>query len=177
MARDRSAMSAIAANEEIHQLLKQGYKFVDSTDEGDDVVVRFIDWNIPENNHFLLCSQMFISGEIETRRPDLIGFVNGLPLVFIELKASHKQLINAYKDNLKDYRNTIPQLFHYNQLIILSNGIQSRVGTVSSQWEHFAEWKKIASEDEERKVSLEVAIRGTCDKSRLLDLVENFTLL
>ncbi|WP_257295847.1 type I restriction endonuclease subunit R [Endozoicomonas sp. YOMI1] len=176
MARDRSAMSAIAANEEIHQLLKQGYKFVDSTDEGDDVVVRFIDWNTPENNHFLLCSQMFISGEIETRRPDLIGFVNGLPLVFIELKASHKQLINAYKDNLKDYRNTIPQLFHYNQLIILSNGIQSRVGTVSSQWEHFAEWKKIASEDEERKVSLEVAIRGTCDKSRLLDLVENFTL-
>ena len=176
IARDRSAMSPIAANEEVYLLLKQGYKHVDHSGEGDDVVIRYIDWNMPDNNDFLLCSQMFINGEIETRRPDLLGFVNGMPLVFIELKASHKQLINAYKDNLKDYRNTIPQLFHYNQLIILSNGIQSRVGTVSSQWEHFAEWKKIASEEEERKVSLEVAIRGTCDKTRLLDLVENFTL-
>ncbi|MCW7555923.1 type I restriction endonuclease subunit R [Endozoicomonas gorgoniicola] len=176
IARDRSVMSPIAANEEVYLLIKQGYKHVDHSGDGDDVVIRYIDWNEPGNNDFLLCSQMFISGEIETRRPDLLGFVNGLPLVFIELKASHKQLINAYKDNLKDYRNTVPQLFHYNQLIILSNGIQSRIGTVSSQWEHFAEWKKIASEDEERKVSLEVAIRGTCDKKRLLDLVENFTL-
>ena len=176
IARDRSVMSPIAANEEVYLLIKQGYKHVDHSGDGDDVVIRYIDWNKPDNNDFLLCSQMFISGEIETRRPDLLGFVNGLPLVFIELKASHKQLINAYKDNLKDYRNTVPQLFHYNQLIILSNGIQSRIGTASSQWEHFAEWKKIASEDEERKVSLEVAIRGTCDKKRLLDLVENFTL-
>lgn len=107
---------------------------------------------------------------------DLVGFVNGLPLVFIELKTSHRKLINAYKDNLKDYRSTIPQLFWYNQLIILSNGIQSRVGTISSGWEHFSEWKKIASEKEERRVSLEVVLRGTCDKTRLLDIIENFTL-
>ena len=176
MAHDRSSMSPIAANEEVYLLLKQGYKYVDNSDDGEDAVVQYIDWEKPENNHFLLCSQMSITGDIETRRPDLLGFVNGLPLVFIELKTSHKQLINAYKENLKDYRSTIPQLFHYNQLILLSNGIKSRIGTVSSEWEHFAEWKKIASEDEPRKVSLEVAIRGTCDKNRLLDLVENFTL-
>ena len=112
IARDRSAMSPIAANEEVYLLIKQGYKHVDHSGDGDDIVIRYIDWNEPDNNDFLLCSQMFISGEIVTRRPDLLGFVNGLPLVFIELKASHKQLINAYKDNLKDYRNTIPQLFH-----------------------------------------------------------------
>jgi type I restriction enzyme R subunit len=174
LTRDRSVMSAIAANEQIYQLIKEGYKFVTPDEDEDDVTVRIIDWQNPENNDFLLCSQMNITGEIETRRPDLLGFVNGLPLVFIELKASHRRLINAYKDNLKDYRDTIPNLFWYNQLILLSNGIQSRVGSITSQWEHFADWKKINSEKEARKVSLEVVLRGTCEKSRLLDVIENY---
>jgi type I restriction enzyme R subunit len=90
--------------------------------------------------------------------------------------ASHKNLFTAYKNNLSDYRKEIPQLFHYNQLIILSNGVQSQVGTISSQWEHFSEWKKIESEKEKRRLSLEVVIRGVCEKSRLLDIVENYTL-
>ncbi|MEA1890222.1 MAG: type I restriction endonuclease subunit R, partial [Pseudomonadota bacterium] len=85
-----------------------------------------------------------------------------------------RRLINAYKENLKDYRDTIPQIFWHNQLIILSNGIQSRVGSITSEWEHFADWKKINSEKEDRKVSLEVVLRGTCEKSRLLDIIENF---
>ena len=174
LTRDRSAMSAIAANEQIYLLLKEGYKFVTPDEDEDDVTVKIIDWQNPENNDFLLCSQMSITGEIETRRPDLLGFVNGLPLVFIELKASHRRLINAYRDNLKDYRDTIPNLFCYNQLIVLSNGIQSKVGSITSQWEHFADWKKINSEKEARKVSLEVVLRGTCEKSRLLDLIENY---
>lgn len=176
MARDRSAMSMIAANEVIYLLLKEGYTYTTDAEGEEDCTVRYIDWEKPTENDFLLCSQMSISGEIETRRPDLLGFINGLPLVFIELKASHKNLINAYKDNLSDYRNTIPQLFHYNQLILLSNGVQSRVGTISSQWEHFSEWKKIESEKEPRKVSLEVVIRGVCEKKRLLDIIENFIL-
>jgi len=173
LTRDRSVMSGIAANEQIYLLLKEGYKFVTPDDE-DDVTVKIIDWQNPQNNDFLLCSQMSITGEIETRRPDLLGFVNGLPLVFIELKASHRRLINAYKKNLKDYRDTIPHLFWYNQLILLSNGIQSKIGSITSQWEHFADWKKINSEKEERKVSLEVVLRGTCEKSRLLDVIENY---
>jgi len=93
IARDRSAMSPIAANEKIYQLLREGYKYKASDDEEDDVTVRVVDWQIPEDNDFLLCSQMSITGEIETRRPDLLGFVNGLPLLFVELKARHKQLI------------------------------------------------------------------------------------
>lgn len=180
--RDRSVMSDIAANEAIYDLLKNGYTYVGSSlsaggsEDDEDYVVKYVDWQCAENNDFLLCSQMSISGEIETRRPDLLGFVNGLPLVFIELKASHKNLLNAYKDNLRDYRKTIPQLFHFNQVIILSNGVQSRVGTISSQWEHFAEWKKIESEQEERRVSLEVVIRGVCERERLLDIIENYIL-
>ncbi|GGA77244.1 DEAD/DEAH box helicase [Neiella marina] len=176
ISRDRSAMSDIAANEEVYGLLKDGYTYATDAADEEDCVVRFVDWETPSENDFLLCSQMSISGEIETRRPDLLGFVNGLPLVFIELKASHKNLLNAYKDNLSDYRKTIPQLFYFNQLIILSNGVQSRVGTISSQWEHFSEWKKIESEQEARRVSLEVVIRGVCDRTRLLDIVENYTL-
>ncbi|MGH1461181.1 MAG: type I restriction endonuclease subunit R [Neptuniibacter sp.] len=176
ISRDRSAMGPIAANEEVYDLLKDGYDYISNAEDEEDCTVRYIDWSEPSANDYLLCSQMTISGEIENRRPDLLGFVNGLPLLFVELKASHKELINGYKDNLKDYRNTIPQLFVFNQIIIISNGIQSRVGTISSQWEHFAEWKKIESESEPRKVSLEVVIRGVCEQNRLLDIIENYVL-
>lgn len=175
IARDRSAMTSISANEAIYELLQNGYVYT-TQDDDDDCVVRYVDWNCATENDFLLCSQMSITGEIETRRPDLIGFINGLPFVFVELKASHKNLLTAYKDNLSDYRNTIPQLFTFNQLIILSNGVQSKVGSISSQWEHFAEWKKIESESEQRRVSLEVVIRGVCEQSRLLDIIENYVL-
>ena len=124
-------MSTIAANEVINQLLKDGYTYTTDAEGEEDCIVRYIDWEKPTENDFLLCSQMSISGDSfenvrETRRPDLLGFVNGLPLLFVELKASHKNLINAYKDNLSDYRNSIPQLFHYNQLILLSVNGQLR---------------------------------------------------
>ncbi|MBT4079069.1 MAG: type I restriction endonuclease subunit R [Gammaproteobacteria bacterium] len=176
LSRDRSAMSMIAANEQIYLLLREGYRYQSGEEGEEDLTVRIIDWSAPANNDFLLCSQMTITGEIETRRPDLIGFVNGLPLLFVELKASHRQLIHAYRDNLADYRTTIPHLFWFNQLILLSNGVQSKLGTISSSWEHFAEWKKIESEKEPRKVSLEVAIRGMCEQGRFLDLIENYSL-
>ncbi|TKG32473.1 type I restriction endonuclease subunit R [Vibrio breoganii] len=176
ISRDRSAMTSISANEEVYELLINGYVYTTNAEDEEDCVVQYIDWSNTSNNDFLLCSQMSITGEIETRRPDLIGFVNGLPLVFIELKASHKNLLTAYKNNLSDYKNTIPKLFTYNQIIILSNGVQSKVGSISSQWEHFAEWKKIECEKEERRVSLEVVIRGVCEQSRLLDIIENYTL-
>jgi type I restriction enzyme R subunit len=176
LTRDRSVMSSIAANEACYKLLKEGVKVKACADDEDFITVQVIDWQSAENNNFLLCSQLWITGEIETRRPDLIGFVNGLPLVFIELKASSRQLIDAYKDNLADYKSVIPQLFWFNQLVILSNGVQSKVGTISSQWEHFSEWKKIEREDEPRVVSLETVIRGTCDKGRLIDIIENFIL-
>lgn len=176
VARDRSAMTDISANEEVYELLINGYVYTTNAEDEEDCVVQYVDWSNASNNDFLLCSQMSITGEIETRRPDLMGFVNGLPLLFIELKASHKNLLTAYKNNLSDYKNTIPQLFIFNQIIILSNGVQSKVGSISSQWEHFAEWKKIENEKEQRRVSLEVVIRGICEQNRLLDIIENYTL-
>ena len=177
--RDRSAMSMAAANREVYDLIKNGVKVEIGKPDGDGQTietVKVIDWDNARNNDFFLASQLWITGQMHTRRADLIGFVNGLPLVFIELKAAHRRLETAYTGNLNDYKDTIPQLFWYNALIILSNGSQSRIGSVTAAWEHFAEWKKIDSEGEEGIISLETMLRGTCDKARLLDMVENFTL-
>ena len=179
LVRDRAAMAPVRANREIHLLLKNGARVkISDPDGGGETVelVKLIDWNTPANNDFLLVSQFWVTGEMYTRRADLVGFVNGIPLVFIELKAAHARLETAYTGNLTDYKNAIPQLFWYNALIVLSNGSQSRIGSMTANWEHFAEWKKINSEGEEGVVSLETTIRGTCDKARLLDLAENFTL-
>jgi len=179
LTRDRSRMSMVAANREIYHLLKNGVRVRVPDPEGDGEtveVVRVVDWDDPANNDILLCSQFWVTGEMHTRRADLVGFVNGLPLLFIELKAAHRRLETAYTGNLRDYKDTVPQLFWPNALIILSNGSQSRVGSVTAGWEHFAEWKKVGSEDEAGRVSLETMLRGVCDPARLLDLVENFTL-
>jgi len=176
--KDRSAMSMVNANHEIWRLLKDGVKVETENKKGERRIerVKVIDFENPKENHFMLVSQMWITGELHKRRPDLIGFVNGLPLVLIELKASHKNLRNAYQENIRDYKDTISQLFWYNAFIIISNGIETKVGTLTSAYEHFNEWKKIKSESEEGRVSLETAIKGTCEPSRLLDIVENFTL-
>ncbi len=177
--RDRSRMSAVAANREIYLMLKSGVRVpvADPDGDGESVeVVRVVDWENSANNDFLLCSQFWVTGEMHTRRADLVGFVNGMPLLFIELKATHRRLETAWKDNLRDYKDTVPQLFWANAFIILSNGSQSRLGTVSAGWEHFADWKKIGSESEAGRVSLETMLRGVCDPVRFLDLVENFTL-
>src|SRR6266581_3157899 len=178
LTRDRSALSPANANSEIYQLLKQGIPIRISAGEDAELVeaVRVIDWNNPTTNDFFLASQFWISGEMYRKRADLVGFVNGLPLIFIELKAAHKRVENAYHDNLRDYKDTIPQIFWYNAFIILSNGHQSRIGSMTAGWEHFFEWKKISNEQEKGVVSLETMVRGTCEKSRLVDIVENFTL-
>jgi len=180
LTRDRSVMSMAAANREVYQLLKDGVKVnIPGSEEGYDEkteVVRVIDWKEPWNNDFFLASQFWVTGEMYKRRADLVGFVNGLPLVLVELKAAHKQIENAFNKNLKDYKDTIPHLFWYNGFIILSNGSDSKIGSISAEWEHFTDWKKINSEGEEGIISLETMIWGTCLPERLLDIAENFTL-
>ena len=176
--KDRSALSMVNANYEVWQLLKDGVKVETENERGErqTETAKIIDFENPKENHFMLVSQLWITGELHKRRPDLIGFVNGIPLVLIELKASHKNLRNAYSQNIRDYKDTIPQLFWYNAFIIISNGIESKVGTLTGAYEHFNEWKKIKDEKEVGKVSLETVIKGTCEPSRLLDIVENFIL-
>ncbi len=181
LTKDRSAMSPARANQAVCKLLRDGikvmYKRGDDEDQEETVeTIRLIDWNDPGNNDFLLVSQFWISGDYGKKRADLVGFVNGIPLVFIELKASHKKLELAYEKNLCDYKDTIPQVFWYSAFIILSNGSKARIGSMTAGFEHFAEWKKIDDESEPGRISLETMIRGTCDKRRLLDLVENFML-
>ena len=148
--KDRTAMSMVNANHEIWQLIRDGVKVETENERGEQQTetVKIIDFENPKENHFMLVSQLWITGELHTRRPDLIGFVNGLPLVLVELKASHKNLRNAYQQNIRDYKDTIPQLFWYNAFIIISNGIESKAGTITGAYEHFNEWKKIADEKE-----------------------------
>jgi type I restriction enzyme R subunit len=178
LVRDRRAMSIVHANREIYQLLKDGVKVSWKNPQGETVTdkVKVIDWQHPENNKFFLASQFWITGDLYKRRCDLVGFVNGIPLMVMENKTSHKNLKNAYDENIRDYKTAIPQLFRYNAFIILSNGSRSAIGTISSEWEHFSEWKRINSEGETGIVSIETMVRGTCDKEKFLDIVENFIL-
>jgi type I restriction enzyme R subunit len=179
LARDRSAMSLEAANREIYQHLKEGLTVsVPDREHGGQKVERLtiVDWEFPENNDFLLVSQFSVTGPLYTCRPDLVGFVNGLPWVVIELKKPGVPARSAFDENLTHYKQQIPALFWSNALLIASNGTDSRVGSLTANWERWVEWKRIEREDEPRRVSLEVVLRGTCDRTRLLDLVENFTL-
>lgn len=174
----RHLMTPVAANREVYDLLKNGVKVETRTEEGgiEIATVHLVDWNEFSNNDYLLVSQFKVAGDMYNRRTDLLAFVNGFPLVLVEFKAPHEPVKNAYDRNLTDYKNTVPHLFWYNASIILSNGIATKVGSVTAFWEHFADWKRIASEDEAPQSSIEAAIRGTCDHQRLLDLVESFTL-
>jgi type I restriction enzyme R subunit len=176
---DRSAMSAARANQAVYRILKDGVKvtFKKADEEEESVeIVKLVDWNDEANNDFLLTSQLWISGDYGKKRADLVGFVNGIPLVFIELKASHKKLELAFEKNLSDYKDTISQVFWFNAFVILSNGSKARIGSMTAGIEHFAEWKKIDNEKESGIISLDTMIRGTCEKRKLLDFVENFTL-
>ena len=139
------------ANQQIHALLRDRVEVSVRQPDGTTLPEKLtvIDWENPENNDFLLVSQLWVHSDLYHRRTDLVGFVNGIPLVFIELKASHRNLKHAYDDNLRDYRDAIPHLFTPNGFIVLSNGAETKVGTITSGWEFFSEWKKINSEGEE----------------------------
>lgn len=138
--------------------------------------LKVFDFNEAGNNNFLAVRQLWIEGKSRReRRPDIIGFVNGIPLLFIELKAAHRKLENAYNDNLTDYKDVIPKLFHCNAFVLLSNGLESRVGSITGKYRHFHEWKRI-TEDEDGIVALDRIIVGICEKQRFMDLYENFIL-
>jgi type I restriction enzyme R subunit len=176
---DRSAQIAVNANRDVYRLLKDGVKVKVADEHGGHTIetLRVIDWTTPANNAFFLASQMWVAGDMYRRRCDLLGFVNGLPLVFIELKKPSVPLKSAYDGNLKDYKGqSVPQLFHPNAFILLSNGADTKVGTLTSAWEHFFDWKRVDDEAEVGKVGLERALRGLMEPARLLDYVENFTV-
>ena len=166
-------------NHEKYNFLKDGIP-VNYKDAKGEIVrnkkIRVFDFDNSENNNYIAVQQLWMEGKSKRKkRPDVVGFVNGLPLVFIELKGINVKLRAAYEKNLSDYKNTIPKMFHCNAFVILSNGVESKIGSITSKYEHFHDWKRISEEDE-GIVSLDIIIKGTCEKRRLLDLFENFIL-
>lgn len=164
-------------NKAKYQLLKNGVEvsFTNAQGKSEKKTLKIFDYKDYNNNEFLAVRQLEVSGELYNRRPDVVGFVNGIPLVFIELKSHAVDLRSAYEDNFKDYKDTIPHLFHHNAFVILSNGIDSKVGTVTSPYKYFLDWKRI-TEEEKGEVSLDTMLRGVCAPQHLMDIFENFLL-
>ena len=164
-------------NEEKYKLLRDGIpvqcKKLDGTFE--TRTAKIFDFEHPEENHFLAVKEMKIHGDLYRRRTDIVGFVNGIPLLFVELKKQTVDVQDAYTCNYTDYLSTIPQLFHFNAFLMLSNGLEAKVGTLGSKYEFFHEWKRL-KEDETGAVDLETMLLGICNKQNFMDLFENFIL-
>lgn len=172
-----SSASLLQINEEKYFMIRDGIPVTVKKPNGktEEKKAIVIDFNDPDNNHFLAVKELKIHGDLYRRRTDIVGFVNGLPLLFIELKRNDVDVENAYTDNYTDYQDTIPFLFYYNAFLMLSNGMEAKVGTLGSKYEFFHEWKRL-SEDDEGSVALETMLRGICKKENFLDLYENFIL-
>lgn len=174
--------SMLQHNQEFQRYIRNGVpvSYRDSTGHLRHAQARVIDFRNPEKNRFLAVRELWIKG-LRTpnynRRGDIVCFVNGLPLVFIELKAVYKNIRAGFDGNLRDYldEHVIAHAFHHNAFLIVSNGDRARYGSITSEWDHFAEWKR----DDERdkgSVDAEVLLNGMLAKDRLLDIVENFIL-
>ena len=172
-----STASLLQVNEEKYFLLRDGVPVTVRRPDGKSETRRaaLIDFQNPAENHFLAVREMKIHSEYYRKRTDIVGFVNGLPLLFVELKNTTVDVQNAYTDNYRDYLDTIPQLFTYNAFLMLSNGVEAKVGTLGSKYEFFHEWKRL-NEQEPGSVALETMLRGICKKENFLDLFENFIL-
>ena len=172
-----ASASLLQINEEKYKLIRDGIPVTVKLPDGrtESRKALLIDFHEPENNHFLAIKELKIHGDLYRRRTDIVGFVNGLPLLFVELKKPGVDVQDAYTGNYTDYLSTIPKLFHYNAFLILSNGHEAKVGTLGSKYEFFHEWKRL-EEREAGSVELEVMLRGICRKENFLDLLENFIL-
>jgi type I restriction enzyme R subunit len=178
LVRLRPKGAEVRNNRDVWNLLRDGAKVEVRSSEGrkQTVTVRLVDWDDPGENDWLAVRQFKVAGDLYNTKADIVGFVNGIPLVFVELKAPQVDHKHAFDGNLSHYRNSILQLFWFNGVSILSNGSDTKVGSFSAPWDHFGEWKRVSSEDDPPSTSIETAVRGVCDPARLLDLVENFTL-
>ena len=177
MTEHMSTASLIQINEEKYGYIRDGIPVTVKRPDGktETKKAKVINFNEPCKNHFLAVKELKIHGDLYRRRTDIVGFVNGIPLLFVELKRTDVDVQNAYYDNYTDYLSTIPQLFYYNAFLMLSNGMQAKVGTLESKYEFFHEWKRLA-EDDQGSVELETMLRGICKKENFIDLLENFIL-
>ncbi len=170
-----ATQSMVATNREKYDLIRDGVPVRFRNERGERVRrrLRVIDYNDPANNHFLCVRELWVRGDLYRRRADIVGFVNGLPLLFMELKNIIKDIRLAYEQNFKDYKDTVPHLFHHNAFVVLANGVDAKIGSVTSRFEHFHEWKRL-DEDEPGAVDMETLLKGVCERTNFIDLLENF---
>ncbi len=172
--------SLVGANRAFHRMLRDGveveYRRPDGSIAGDRV--RLIDYDDLDKNDWLAVNQFTVIEGQHNRRPDIVVFVNGLPLAVIELKNAADENATVWEafKQLQTYKQEIPSLLHYNELLIVSDGLQARVGSLTGDKEWFKVWRTIAGEDlaSPSILELEVLIRGVFDKRRLLKLVRHF---
>lgn len=171
------SQSAVLSNRERYEKLRGGVliEFRDTKGELKKERLRVFDFDNSDNNHFLAVRELWIKGALYRRRADVIGFVNGIPLVFMELKAPNRDLQRAFNENLADYRDTVPHILEHNAIIILGNGIAAKYGSISSKYKHFREWKRL-DEGDPGMVDMETLLKGLCSKRVLMDVFENFIL-
>ena len=175
--------STVQHNRDFYCLLRDGVpiKYRDAHGYRKLARAKVIDFdNAPGSNRFLAVRELKLTGirnSIYNRRADLVCFVNGLPLVFIELKAVYKNIREGFDDNLTDYmdENVIAHAFHHNAFLVVSNGDRARYGSITSEWEHFAEWKRL-DEAHGGDLDAQTLLNGMLAHDRLLDIVENFIL-
>jgi len=170
-----ATQTLLVTNKEKHELLKNGVlvSYINEVGERVKERLRIFNFTEPEKNHFICVRELWIKGDLYRRRPDIIGFVNGIPLLFMELKNVSKDIRLAYDGNFKDYLTTVPHLFYYNAFVVLANGVDAKLGSVSSRYEHFHEWKRL-EEDSPGVVNMETFLKIVCNKKNFMDLFENF---
>jgi type I restriction enzyme, R subunit len=188
LTRQNLSRSLLQHNQEFYKFIRDGVpvSYRDPQGQLRHAQTRVIDFqngngsDDKPNNRFVAVRELKITGlraPSYNRRADLVCFVNGLPLVFIELKAVYKNIRTGFDGNLRDYldENVIAHAFHHNAFLVVSNGHRARYGSITSQWEHFAEWKRLDERDK-GSVEAEVLLNGMLAHDRLLDIVENFIL-
>ncbi|HOU21169.1 MAG TPA: type I restriction endonuclease, partial [Kiritimatiellia bacterium] len=170
-----ATQSLVAINREKYAQVRDGVQVTYRDAEGNlkKERMRLFDFRQPEKNHFLCVRELWVRGDLYRRRADIVGFVNGIPLLFVECKNIHRNLRAAFEQNFSDYKDTVPHLFHHNAIVMFGNGDQAKIGSVTSRWGHFHEWKRLA-ENQPGAVDMETLLKGVCDKRNFMDLVENF---
>lgn len=187
--KDFTGTDIVDTNYKLYRQIRNNIKItVRKNGKEDFEFIKLIDFEHPENNTFTAVSQMWIQGKVYYRRPDILVFVNGMPLVFIELKNSIIKVEEAYNKNLKDYLKDIPNLFAFNQICVLSNGLETKLGAFNATYDYFFEWLKIDSEKEKldresilsaesvKDSSVRYFVDGLLKKDTLIDYIENFIL-
>ena len=183
--KDYTGTDMVDTNYKFYNKIRNGIKVKVRKQHHEDFdIVKLIDFDNIDNNDFHCVNQMWIKGHFNYRRPDVLLFINGLPVVFIELKNSTVKIDEAYQKNLISYRKDIPNIFAFNQICVLSNGLLTKMGAWNAGYEYFFEWLRVDNEKEkinrekiaEFGTSVQCLTDGLLRKDRLLDYIENFVL-